>query len=901
MHIKRKPMHRKNLLSVLLLTTGLMLLVACSDSTTPDEYVARAIEQQSKGDVNSAIIELKNALQKAPRHAEARYLLGTYYYEQGALISAEKEFYRAIDYGVERESVAVPLARVLLAQGKFQELIDSTDGLALTSASTRANLLALKGHAYLGLIRPKAAEQRYKEALQIDKTNAETITGQAQLALVRNQFGIARKHLDTVIKSTPDFAFAQNLLGLIELGANNLEAAEQAYSIAQRNVLYRNNSQQQLVLIFIQKKQFDKAVEMIDLLKQRINGSPKIDYLEGFLAFRQRHFEDAKGPFETLLGKNSDHVRGLFYGGATNAYLGNFDTAKDQLERHLRFNPGNIYAQTLVAQVELAEGNPEQAQDLILSVLERYPDDLMALNLIASASLSQGSTQAALTYLEEAAQAQPKSIETQIRLGNLLVNQGQVEAGLQQLEKAYQLEPDNGRVVETLVRQYLKAGKTSETLALAKKHLALNPNQALPHALLGMVYIGLKDNDSAEKELQQALSIDPGATSVYNGLAALAIRDKKYVVAEQYLRKALNYRPGDYQTVMNLVTLKKIQGRQEDVADILTDANEVNPRLEFQLLLGRTFLGDGAAQKAVDLLINTSGSDNTQKANVLGLRAEALLAAGHFNEARQVLKELLVLAPKTAVVHFYLAQAAKGLGEPTAMRVELETAAQLDANYLPAKMALARIAVEDRNLDKAESLVAELEGKVKPENPGFVLLKAQLAELNNDLPAAILGYQASFDSNPNTASLLRLTRAQWRNGDKNKALSSLQSWHKAHPQGQLVQHDLAQRYLAFQRSDDAVRTYQSLLEVNANDTLALNNLASLLTDSKPKEALAYAKRANALVPEDPAVMDTLAGAMLSNKDIIGAKRMIEKALGKKPDNKVFLSRQAQIHAMEEQY
>ncbi len=896
MHPHRKPNTTRKLISILFIIAGLS---ACGADMTPDEYIARALEQQSKGDVKAAIIELKNALQKAPRHQEARYLLGTLYLEQGAVIPAEKEFYRAIDYGVERSAVAVPLARVLLVQGKFQELIDSTEGLTLTSTSTRANLLALKGHAYLGLIRPKAAEQLYGEALQVDKTNAEAKTGQAQLALVRNQYDIARQHLDSVLKHTPDFAFAQSLLGLLEFGANNLESAEQAYRIAEKHALYRNISQQQLALIFIQQEQFDKALGMIDLLRQRVKGSPKIDYLEGFLAFKQRHFEDAKGPFETLLGKNPDHLAGLFYGGATNAYLGNFSSAKSQLERHLRANPGNIYAQTLLAQVELAEGNPDHAQHLILSVLERYPDDLMALNLIASASLSQGSTQAALTYLQEAAQARPKSIETQIRLGNLLVNQGQVEAGLQQLEKAYQLEPDNGRVVETLVRQYLAADKTSEALALAEKHLALNPNQALPHALLGMVYIGLKDNDAAEQALQQALNIDPGATSVHNGLAALAIRDEKYDVAEQHLRAALNYRPGDYQTVMNLVTLKKIQGKQAEVTEILEDANEVNPRLEFQLLLGRIFLGDGAAQKTVDLLVNASSSDNTQKANVLGLRAEALLAAGHFSEARRVLKELLVLAPKTAAVHFYLAQAAQGLNERTAMRGELETAVQLDASYLPAKMALARMAVEDRNLDKAKSLVAELESKVKPDNPGFTLLKAQVAELNNDLPAAIAGYQGLFDSNPSVATLLRLTRVQWRNGDKNTALSSLQNWHKTHPTGRLVQHDLAQRYLALQRSDDAIHVYQSLLEVNPDDTLALNNLASLLTDSKPKKALAYAKRAYALVPDDPVVMDTLAGAMLISKDVVGAQRMIERALDKKPDNKAFLSRQAQIHAMGE--
>ena len=887
----RKPNKINKLILLCFIAAGLS---ACGADITPDEYVARAIEQQSKGDVNSAVIELKNALQKAPRHQEARYLLGTLYLEQGALISAEKEFYRAIDYGVERSAVAVPLARTLLAQGKLQELLDSTEGLSFTSTYTQANVLALKGQAYLGLARLEAAGQLYDQSLLLDKENAEAKTGLAQLAIVENQDDVARQYITAVLKRTPDFAFAQSMLGLIERRANNLEAAEQAYRSAAQHPIYRSHSQLQLGFIFIQLKQFDKAEEMVVLLKQRIKGSPQLDYLEGFLVFNQQDFKTAKDLFDTLLAKEPNHLSGLFYGGSTNAYLGNFASAKNQLEQHLKANPGNVYAQTLLAQVELAEGNPAHAQHLILSVLERFPDDLMALNLLAGVSLSQGSTQVALSNLQKAAQAQPTSVETQIRLGNLLAEQGQVEASLLQLEKAYKLEPDNGRVIETLVRQYLNAGENAKAMALAEKHLALNPSRALPHALMGMVYMSLDDNKAAEKALQKALNIDPSATSVYNGLAALAIRGEELDTAEQHLRMALSHRPGNYQTVTNLVTLKTIQGKQADIASILEDAVEVEPRVEFLLRLGRIYLDGNEPQKTLDLLIDAQGSDNTQKANLLGLRAEALLAAEQYSDARQTLNELLALAPKTAIVHFYLAQAAQGLNERAEMREELNTATQLDASYLPAKMALARMAVDDRDMTVAQKWVAELEGEVEQDNADLTLIKAQLAELMNDLPAAITAYQRLFDRNPSGSALLPLTRAQWRNGDKGIALASLQSWAKAKPDERLVQHDLALRYLALQRNDDAIATYTTLIKNEPEDALALNNLASLLTASQPKSALDYAKRAHALFPEDPAAIDTLSGAMLANEDIVGAQRMIERALAKEPNNTAFLSRQEQI-------
>jgi putative PEP-CTERM system TPR-repeat lipoprotein len=887
----------QNLLSVLLLTIGLMLLVACSDSTTPDEYVARAIEQQSAGSSNGAILELKNALQKEPRHAEARYLLGTLYLEQGLFAAAEKELYRAIDYGVDRQSVAAPLARVLLAQGKHQELIDSVGGLSLTPSSAQAQLLALKGHAYLGLGRPNAAEQFYDEALQLNMTSAEAKTGKAQLAISRDEYEVARKHIDEVLESMPDFAFALNVLGLIESRADNLEAAEQAYLSAQQSPLYRNVSLSQLTLIYIQQKQFNQAAKAIASLKQGLQGNPQIDYLEGFLAFRQQRFPEAKVAFEALLGKLPKHVLGLFYSGATNAYLGNNELAKQQLTRHLSQNPGNSFAQKLLAQVELAEGNPDEAERLTLPVLEQYPDDLVALNLLASASLNQGNQKAALAYLQQAVKARPESTDAHIRLGEELGRQGQVQSGLKALQEAYRLDPDNSRVVETLVRQYQRAGQPQQALNLAREHQQHHPDQALPHTLVGMVHVSLKDSDAAAKAFRRALSIDPATTSALNGLAILAIRNKQLDVAQQHYQTALDYKPGDYQTVMNLVTLKKMQGDQAGLGSVLEQAVSANPQaIELRVMLGRVYLAVGEAKRVIELLDGITATNRIQQGNLLGLRSEAQLAARRFGQAQISLSELAKLAPEDARVQFYLAQANEGLNDRAKMREHLNMAARFNPDYLPAKLALARGAVEDRETAKASKLLAELEGKIAADDVVYVMTKAQFAELNNNLPAAIADYKHLFDLSPNSANLLRLSRVQWRNGDKDSALKALQNWLAEHPGHLRVQHELAQRYISQQRIAEAIALYEDIIKSDADNALALNNLASLLVDSKPKAALAYAERTYALMPQDPAVMDTLAGAMLAVQDTSGAQRMVERSLARQPENPNFQYRHAQLYA-----
>ena len=67
------------------------------------EHVQRASEFQAQGKSESAIIELKNALQKNPKNAEARWRLGEIYISQDAGEQAESELKRAREFGMDYE------------------------------------------------------------------------------------------------------------------------------------------------------------------------------------------------------------------------------------------------------------------------------------------------------------------------------------------------------------------------------------------------------------------------------------------------------------------------------------------------------------------------------------------------------------------------------------------------------------------------------------------------------------------------------------------------------------------------------------------------------------------------------------------------------------------------------
>jgi uncharacterized protein (TIGR03790 family) len=80
------------------------------------------------------------------------------------------------------------------------------------------------------------------------------------------------------------------------------------------------------------------------------------------------------------------------------------------------------------------------------------------------------------------------------------------------------------------------------------------------------------------------------------------------------------------------------------------------------------------------------------------------------------------------------------------------------------------------------------------------------------------------------------------------------------PRSVIAQVQLAGLYERDERWDDAIARYRAVLAVSPREVVALNNLAYTLAERKqrPGDALPFAERAQALMPRDGSVADTLA-------------------------------------------
>ena len=99
------------------------LVCACS-KPTPEAYIESAKAHLAKRENKAAVIELRNALQKRPKLAEARFLLGRALLETGEFPNAEKELRTALELGYPAQQLAAPLAHALALLGRYPEILD---------------------------------------------------------------------------------------------------------------------------------------------------------------------------------------------------------------------------------------------------------------------------------------------------------------------------------------------------------------------------------------------------------------------------------------------------------------------------------------------------------------------------------------------------------------------------------------------------------------------------------------------------------------------------------------------------------------------------------------------------------------------------------------------------------
>jgi putative PEP-CTERM system TPR-repeat lipoprotein len=840
-----------------LLLAALTLAACLKDS--PEKLVASAKDYLARGEYNAAVIQLKNALQEAPTHGEARLLLGRALLETRDPVSAEKELRRALEYKQSPQAVLPLLARALIEQGEAAKLVQEFASHRLDDVDADASFRARLGDAFLRLGRRQEAADAYGKVLSAKPGFAPARMGQARLAALDGRADDAIAIVDEVKAAEPKFADAHLLKAelLSMRGQPDAAVAELRQAIAADP----GHLPARFVLIsqLIDARDFDGAAAQIGEARKYARGDLRVNYFEGLLALRRGDVQRARDQVLQVLKHAPDHVPSLVLAGAVELRANQPLAAEAYLRKAVSRAPEHLGAQRMLVGALLRAGQPAKAVEALQPLVQHTGiEDPQVLMLAGETYLANGDLKQAASYFTSAASSDAQKVAARTRLGQIALATGRTEAGIRELEAASELDAGQHQADLVLIVGHLRSNRTDRALEAARNLEKKQPDNPLSHYVLGIVHAARKDAAAARRSFEKALALRPSYLPAAQGLAALDLAEKKPDAARARYESMIAADPKNEQIYVALADLLARTGSAPaDVAATLQRAVAANPQsadarlalIGFQLRAHDSAAAVAAARDAVKAL--------PSEPRVLDALAEAQIAAGQSRDAIETLKRSADLQPQAVRPLVRLAAVQAGAKEHEAAIETLRRAQRLAPNDVGVVRSLVASLVQSQRHEEALREAKALQAREPKSAAGFALEGDVLAAQGKHGEAE-RAYRDGLKVDAKSGALaVGVYSALVGAGKRADADAFAREWSARNPRETVLSMHLADRALRARDFRVAAAYYQVVVATEPNHVIALNNLAWTSGQLGDPKALGYAERAVKLAPNNAAVLDTL--------------------------------------------
>jgi len=289
----RHPL-RNAAISALLAT---LLLTACFGEK-PEAMIASAKDYLAKNDNKAAIIQIKNALQKVPDSAEARFLLGKALLATGDSAAAEIELRKAQDLKYPSDQIVPLMARTLLASKQFKKL---TEGLATADAGTpaaKAELQTIVAVAQYAQGRPEAGQAALQTALASQPDFPPALLIDAKIKAGETDLLAAPGVLDSLLAKGFETAVLQ---GDTLRSQGKLDAALEAYRKGLEKKPDLVPAHSAIITILLKQGKNDEALKQYEALKAVAPKSPQTLLIGAQFALQKKDYQTAGDLAQQLL------------------------------------------------------------------------------------------------------------------------------------------------------------------------------------------------------------------------------------------------------------------------------------------------------------------------------------------------------------------------------------------------------------------------------------------------------------------------------------------------------------------------------------------------------------------------------------------------------------------------
>ncbi|MGJ8596677.1 tetratricopeptide repeat protein [Sulfitobacter sp.] len=798
-------------IGTLLFCSALTLAACKSDEEKAEYHYQSAIGLIEEGDIERALVELRNVFKNDGFHKEARLLYAQKSLELGRTAEAYGQYLRLVEQYPDTLEARVALAEMAIARNSWDDI--ERHGLAaleLSPEETRVQSINLYLKYRQAVLRGDDVE---RERIATEAAYALELTREAKKS---DNAALVRIVIDNYVQGKdPDQALAA-----VDGALVGAPLDEDLNKLKTRLLAETGDIEGTGVQLKKMIEIFPESTDVKQALIQWYISQGDVDGAEAFLRtqagddtmdtaghvsviqFLQttKGLQDARAETVRLQTANEGTQIGRFYAGmiaSTDFQIGDREKAINDLRTVVDASDEGqqkVSFQIMLAQMLQATGKREEAIVLVNTILETDAGNVTALQMRATKLIEEDKPGDAIVALRRALDQSPR-------------------------------DPDT---LTLMARAHARSGDTDlvgERLALAMDA----SGHAVPEVLRYAKFLTSQGRQQAAATvLADAWRRAPSNIELSNTLADLHLQT------------------GDWQQAKTVV---------QELRNMNTpQAQRAATQLEAKILHGQNRTDESLALLQENMADQTN-TNAAQKIPAVVMIVQTQIRGGKIEAARATLDKALADTPQSTDLRMLKATVHTLSRElDAAETIYRDLMEEFPQSELPARMLVTLLKAAGRPEDARKVLRDTLD--ILPENPDLMLMNASFLESDGDIEGAIAIYEslylidssnllvannlasliATYHDNPDSlaraANIIRRLRGtdvpefqdtygwiSYRRKDFEEALEYLEPAAKALPQNVLVQYHLGMTYAALERNADAKAQLGLALEIGGDAPL----------------------------------------------------------------------------------
>ncbi|MGR8918711.1 MAG: XrtA/PEP-CTERM system TPR-repeat protein PrsT [Gammaproteobacteria bacterium] len=621
--------------------------------------------------------------------------------------------------------------------------------------------------------------------------------------------------LRTAITEEPGNAAARALLGRIYLDAGNPAGAAKELARARELGLTDPEISLGLTRAYLLSGKFDDAASEIALSGNSTQSEWRV--LRGMLDLAEQRLGDARATFAEVLEAEPDNEqarRGLMQ---AELAAGNAELARQEVERLLETSEPDAGLWIIKGELDLFEDAPEQAQSAFGKALELAPENPIARIGLTRAALELDDLELATSQLDAIGTAGEDDPRVNFLRARIAEARDEPNTALRALRKVLQVAPMHRESLVMAARLHFGDGEYVRARDYVSRLLEIEPRNAAARRMLGAIQLAAGRTEALEAVAggvgEQSSPADPGMLAL---LGTAYLKHGKFSDSRRTLERA---------------------------AELAPDS------LPIRTQLALSHLGSGDTERAEAELKAIMAEDPEF------VQADIMLTLVHLAQkdtqaALEASKALRDRHPDVALTSNVYGYVLDLTGDKPAAREAYERALELDDNFHPARINLARMAIAEGD-DEAGRRQFEAIIERDDHHPFALLGLAALALKADELDEAERLWLLARENNPDAVAPRLLLAKHYRaKGNRALAQTAIREAYELAPYAARVQGEYAVIMLEAGEFEEALEAAEALVERQPESVRGLELLAQVQNQLGDAEGLtATLERVAAIAPD----------------------------------------------------